>query len=181
MKKGLLILLALLVVSSVFAFTKGTINPGGSVSFSSYKSFSDDEAMTTIAFMPQLGYFVVDNVAVDLLLNYTSMSYDEESGSTLGFGVGGRYFYSILPGKLYGGLGLLYNSDAYDDGVFDASVSSTFLNLKAGYLFPIAENVFIDFGAKYDMGFGSYGGDGSGDNEQSQLGINAGLQIFLTK
>lgn len=181
MKKGLLILLALLVVSSVFAFTQGTINPGGSVSFYSYKYYSDDDATTVISLLPQCGYFVIDNLAVDLLLNYTTMNMDEQDVSNLGVGVGGRYFYTILPGKLYGGLGFLYNSDSYDDDFVDYTASSTYLNIKAGYLVPIAKNVYLDFGAKYDMGFGSYGGDGEGDNEESQFGINAGLQIFITK
>jgi len=181
MKKGLLVLLALLVMSSVFAFTSRTVNPGGSVSFYSYKANSDADAMTVIAFLPQIGYFVVDNASVDLLLNYTYMSQDDVSASEMAIGVGGRYFYTISPGKLYGGLGLLYSSTAYDDEDGDYSESSTFLNFKAGYLFPIAKNVYIDLGAKYDMGFGSYGGDGEGDNEQGQFGINAGFQIFLTK
>lgn len=181
MKKGLLVLLALLVVSSVFAFTKGTINPGGSVSFYSYKYNSDADATTVISLLPQCGYFVVDNLVVDLLLNYTTTSQDDVDMSTFGGGVGGRYFYTLLPGKLYGGLGFLYNNDSYDDGEEDISVGSTYLNIKAGYLVPIAENVYIDFGAKYDLGFGSYGGDGEGDNEESRFGVNVGLQAFITK
>ena len=59
MKKGLFILLALIIASSVCAFTKGTINPGGTVSFTSYKPNSDQKAITKFGITPQVGYFVI--------------------------------------------------------------------------------------------------------------------------
>jgi hypothetical protein len=51
---------------------------------------------------------------------------------------------------------------------------------KLGYMMPLAENVFVDLGLKYQMGFGDYGGDGSGSNEQSVLHLGVGLQVFLS-
>ncbi len=200
MKKGLLVLLSLLVVTCMFAFEQGTINPGGVVSFSSYKPATtptDKESSTTnITFAPQVGYFVIDNVSVDLLLSYQSNSQgksdynSKNSGSRLGIGVGGRYFYQ----NFYGGLGLTYASSSSkwtssSTGlVSESGYSGTYIGLKAGYLVPVVENVFVDLGMKYDMGFGSYGGknydvagmpDDYKKNNESNISIGAGLQIYF--
>ncbi len=197
MKKGLFILLALIIASSVCAFTKGTINPGGTVSFTSYKPNSDQKAITKFGITPQVGYFVIDNLAADVLINYTyegqsKSDYNNEySSSLLGIGIGGRYFYPVAPGKIYGGLDFLYNSlsweeEEYDGEKYDGGRNAMYLDLKAGYLFPVVENVYVDFGLKYQMGLGNYGGDdyeGVPDkykeNEESIFGFNIGLQIFI--
>lgn len=194
MKKGLFILLALIVASSVFAFTKGTINPGGTVSFTSNKLNSDQKALTIFSITPQVGYFVMDNLSADVLINYTyegqskSDYNDEYSFSNLGLGIGGRYFYPLAPGKIYGGLDFLYNTNSWESGSDDGGRNAMYLGLKGGYLFPVVENVYVDFGLKYQMGLGDYGGDDFENvpdeykkNEESIFGINIGLQIFFSK
>jgi len=185
MKKGLLVIFILLMAASMFAFPQGTLNPGGSVAIYSYKASSSDEATTVISFQPQLGYFVKDNISVDWLLNFTNMSEDNDSYSEVGIGLGGRYFYGLPSGKLYGGLGILYQSDSskyeYSKSSYSYSSTATYLKLKGGYLFPLVENVYVDLGAKIMVGFGDYGGDSSGPNKESQLGVDAGLQIFFPK
>ena len=192
MKKGLFILLALIIASSVCAFTKGTINPGGTVSFTSYKPNSDQKAITKFGITPQVGYFVIDNLAADVLINYTyegqskSDYHDEYSASFLGIGIGGRYYYPVEPGKIYGGMDILYNITKIKVGSIDNDYNAKYLDLKAGYLFPVVENVYVDFGLKYQMGLGDYGGDDYEDvpdkykeNEESIFGFNIGLQIFI--
>ncbi|MBW6513957.1 MAG: outer membrane beta-barrel protein [Candidatus Syntrophosphaera sp.] len=171
MKKGLLILIVIMAVTAAFAFPKGTINPGGTISYTSYKYNSDADASTLLTINPQVGYLIIDNLALDLNLAYQM---DNDDWSAFGIGAGARYFF----GNIYAGAGIMYQSESDEYFGEDFSVSATFLNVKAGYLLPIARNVFLDLGAKYDMGFGSYGGDGSGDNEQSKLTIGAGLQVF---
>lgn len=103
--------------------------------------------------------------------------------SEMGLGVGGRYFHSLPAGKLYGGLGIIYLSDSYkydySKSRSSSSSSATYLKLKGGYLLPLVENVYVDLGAKIMVGFGDYGGDASGPNKESQLGVDAGLQIFF--
>ena len=194
MKKGLFILLALIVASSVFAFTKGTINPGGTVSFTSNKPNSDEKAITMFSITPQIGYFVMDNMSADVLINYTyegqseSDYNDEYSLSNLGLGIGGRYFYPIAPGKIYGGLDFLYNTNSWKESDYDGGWNAMYLGLKAGYVLPIVENVYVDFGLRYQMGLGDYGGDDYEnvpdkykENEESTFGFNIGLQIFFSK
>jgi hypothetical protein len=174
MKRAILILMVLTIVSILCAFPKGTINPGGQVYFQSYKADSDADAMTTIAIMPQVGYFFIDNLAADVLVNYISQSQGDDSASQFDIGLGARYFYN----KFYGGLGFLHNSMSWENGV-DIKKSGNYLELKGGYLLQPARNVYLDLGLKYRMGLGKYGGDFDEiDNEESMLMIGAGLQIF---
>ncbi len=169
MKIGLFVLLSIILVTSLAAFEQGTINAGGSISFESYKWHSDADATTTISFAPQVGYFFMDNIAADLLLNYTSISNDGDH-SIFAFGIGGRYFFN----QIYGGLGFMMESS---DNEFKQTAN--YLDIKAGYLHPLVDNVFIDAGLLYRMGVGEYGGDAEGDNEESLFKINIGLQIFF--
>lgn len=168
MKTGLLVLLSLFVMTGLFAFEKGTINPGGYLSYTSYKENSDADAVNTLTIAPQVGYFVIDDLSVDVNLMYSSN--DDDTG--LGFGLGGRYFFPL---GFYGGLGLMYESSSNG-----SDWSGTYLGLKGGYVLPLAEHVYADLGLHYDMGFGKYGGDWDEvDNEESEFGFLAGLQIFF--
>ncbi|MDD3562125.1 MAG: hypothetical protein PHR32_00430 [Candidatus Cloacimonetes bacterium] len=167
MKKGILILVSLLFVVAAFAFDQGTINLGGTVAFESVKANSDADAITVFTVNPIVGYFVMDNISADL--NLALVSYDGDLD--FGIGIGARYFYN----NFYGGLEFDYVSETWGDD----TVSSMYLVPKLGYMMPLAENVFVDMGLKYKMGFGDYGGDGSGSNEYSQVHFGVGLQVFL--
>lgn len=175
MKKGLLVLLSLLIVTCVFAFDKGTVNPGGTISFVSSKYNSNTDTYTEIYFGPQVGYFVIDDLSVDLLLGIMSGKQGDDKDTSFDVGVGARYFYN----NFYGGLGFMMNSYKSESNFGDYKWSANYIDLKAGYLVPLAENVFADLGLKYEMGVGEYGGDGSGDNEYTQLTFGAGFQIFF--
>jgi len=62
------------------------------------------------------------------------------------------------------------------------SYSANYLQFKGGYLFKIAQNVYLDLGAIYDVGLGEYGGDMEGfDNEESNFTIGLGIEVFLEK
>ncbi|MCB5278007.1 MAG: hypothetical protein LHW59_00595 [Candidatus Cloacimonetes bacterium] len=175
MKKGILVLFSLVLISSVFAFTTGDMMVGGQVGFSSEKINSDAEATNSIEIMPQFGYFVMDNVCVDGILSFNNWSQDKVSGTDFGIGVGGRYFYN----QIYGGLALEYTSSSEDYDGDKSDHTGMYASLKAGYLYPLTSNVFVDMGVRYKMGLGDYGGDWKGSNEYSNFGIKAGLQVVL--
>lgn len=176
MKKGLLILLSLLVVSSVFGFTQGSMLVGGTAGLSVTKSDSDDDPTTTVSISPQLGYFVIDKLAADLILSAESQSDGDNSVAVLGIGAGGRYFFDYL----YGGVDLQYRQATYDFEISDKITSTAmFGTLKAGYLIPLSQRAFVDLRGSYQMGLGDYGGDSSGKNESSGLGFTAGLQVLF--
>jgi len=177
MKKALIIFATLLIITSAFAFEKGTMNLGGNASLSMTKADSDDETETTITIRPQFGYFVADNVCIDGIFIFESASYDGDAVSAFGIGVGGRYFFN----KIYGGLDFQYQSMSMDIGPIDMSVTAMYMQPKIGVLLPMSSNVFVDLGMAYQLGFGDYGGDGSGANEASDLSFNVGLQYFFKR
>ncbi|HOC95979.1 MAG TPA: hypothetical protein PK802_03925 [Candidatus Cloacimonadota bacterium] len=194
MRKIVLILLAVFAVGALSAFNQGTINPGGYVAISSEKSDSDDDATTSIVVAPQIGYFVIDNLAVDLLLNVGTASQSSDgydySATSLGIGLGARYFFL----NFYGGLGFNYESFSTKEEVSKVeekySASAMYITPKIGYVLPLASNVYADFGLNYRMGIGKAKGslevanvetEWDSDNEYSKLQLMAGLQIFFPK
>jgi hypothetical protein len=176
MKRLFFVILSILLVSSLAAFEKGTVNMGGMISFNSYKIDSDADAVNTFMVMPYGGYFITDNIMAEAILAYNHENSDsyEDPYNGFGFGLGGRYFYN----NIYGGVGFKITSE--DNGVTD--YSAKYLQFKGGYLFNIAKNVYLDLGAVYDMGIGEYGGDLEDfDNEQSDFTIGLGIEVFLER
>ncbi|HPW39041.1 MAG TPA: outer membrane beta-barrel protein [Candidatus Syntrophosphaera sp.] len=143
---------------------------------------------------PQIGYFVIDNLAVDLLLNVGTASQSSDgydySATSLGIGLGARYFFL----NFYGGLGFNYESFSTKEEVSKVeekySASAMYITPKIGYVLPLASNVYADFGLNYRMGIGKAKGslevanvetEWDSDNEYSKLQLMAGLQIFFPK
>lgn len=179
MKKVFVILFCLVFAATAFAFEQGTKTVGGWIGFESYKMDSDADPVNAIEIMPWGGYFVIDNVCVDALLSYVSASSDAWDGGVteFAFGVGGRYFLD----KIYVGAAFLMESvnDEMWDG-WEQKYSANYLAFMAGYLVPIAGNVYIDAGVEYEMGLGKYGGDWDDfDNEESGFDIGAGIGIYF--
>ena len=172
MKKMMIFVIVLLFLSSAYAFDKGTINAGGGLSFSSTKANSDADAATNFLLAVKGGYFIMDNLSLDLVLQYSSWSQGDYDDSSTALGLGGRYFFMD---KFYAGPAFLHTSS----GDSDWSSTANFLKLEAGYLHPLVENVYLDFGVNYQMGFGEYGGDGAGDNEETAFNIAVGLEFFF--
>lgn len=187
MKKVIVLIICLLLASSAFAFEKGTKRIGGTIGFDSYKLNSDTDATTTFEIDPHLGYFITDNISANLLIDFNSKKgpysyYPKGSGTstitTLLLGIGGAYFYQ----NFYGGLGFLYKS--YSSKTTTKSddkwtSGSMYLKVEAGYLYNIANNVYLDIGADYKKGFGEYSGDAEGDNETSQFLIGVGIAVMI--
>ena len=183
MKRILVLILAFLVVSSVYAFEAGTKNVGGRFEFESIEIDKNSAGTVYFTIYPIIGYFFMNNVCADILLEYTyedDKDYDKKVND-FGLGIGGRYFYK----NIYGGAGFLMefgneegtDNDGHD---FEEETSANYLYFIAGYLYPIAGNVYLDAGFSYEMGIGKYGGDLKGtDNEQSSFGFGAGVDIFF--
>lgn len=179
MKKYLMIVVALMAVSAVFAFQPSSMLIGGGVEFRSEKRNSDDDATTTIAFYPQLSGFVIENLSGDLILSYASTSYKKDSNSVFGIGVGGRYFFK----NLYGGADFSYNLINSKTFLGKMKTNAMYLTPKIGYLAPVAPNTYIDLQGYYKLGLGTYGGDLADldiDNEESCLGVRVGVQLNMS-
>ena len=177
MKKILVLFLVLMVASSVYAFEAGTKNVGGWIEWESIKIDSDTDPITALSIYPWIGYFFMDNICVDIMLEYTSVNYGETDvkETEFGLGIGGRYFYN----NIYGGAGFLMESSKNENDD-DWEESGNYLLFLAGYLYPITDNVYVDLGINYFMGIGKYGGDLEDyDNEASGFGFYTGIDVYF--
>ena len=186
MKKITVIILIMLFSLSAYAFDKGTKNVGCSFSFTSLKADYEAEAVEYFDFQGFLGYFAVKNLSIDFAANmviqptYNNYSYDRDFGSsttTFRLGIGSRVF---IHERLYFGYHLY--QQFYARG--DANITSSYLDFDAGIIAPVTENIYIDMGAQYNTGIGSYSGEDYGENnknEESSFSIRAGLALYLKK
>ena len=173
MKRILVLFMVLMVASSVYAFEAGTKNVGGWIGYESYTIDSDADAVSTISFEPWVGYFFMDNILAEVAIEYTSTNSKDwdDPITTFGLGFGGAYFFN----NIYAGAGFAMESinDGYEEW------SGNYIGFDIGYLYGIAENIYLDVGFGYEMGIGEYGGDFEGDNEESGFGFGAGIAIFF--
>ncbi len=143
MKRTFLILLALSIATVAFAFPAGTMNIGGDVSFMVGKN---DYSILTVS--PVFGYLINPNLSIDIDLEYKSDTSGYYRMKDLAVGGGARYFKDVGFGKLYGGGGLLLSYYKYGkNGKWDHSY--TLANLKAGYLLPMTDCLYLDLGINY--------------------------------
>ena len=186
MKKIIALVICLLITTSVFAFDTGTKIVGGSVSYNSSKPNSDIDATNTLALESYVGYFLMPNISLDILLMWESVSqpywyYKDTSTSKTNdilIGAGGSYYF----GNIYAMAAILYNiysskTETKTDDTY--TQNGMYLGFGAGYLLPVVENVFVDIGANYIMGLGDYSGDAEGKNEETQLSVGAGLVVAI--
>lgn len=174
MKRFMILLVVLTFVASMYAFEQGTKTVGGFIGYSSFKANSDADPVSTIIINPMGGYFFMDNLCADLEIEYVNENSDayEDPWTEFGIGIGGRYFYT----DAYGGLAFMMSS--WDNGEY--SWSANYLKFRVGYLFGIAENIYVDLAAQYKMGLGAYGGDmDEFDNEETEMTFGGGIDIFF--
>lgn len=156
-------LISILLTFGFSQFPAGTMGINGSFSWSkiSYEHESYDESVTMIVADPAFSFFPAANLSIDLMLEYMKMETDEYSSDNTGFGAGATFYMN----KAYIGVGYV---DASSDGDNDA-----FIVGDAGFLHPLTDSVYLDFGVGYYAG--------QGDNYQDMLTIGAGIRIFLKK
>ena len=182
MKKIIALVICLLITTSVFAFDTGNKIVGGSVSYNSSKANSDVDATNTLALESYVGYFLMPNISLDIILQWVSQSAPYCTGTSktndILIGAGGSYYF----GNIYAMAAILYNlysskCDSKSDDTWNEN--GMYLGFGAGYMVPLVENVFIDIGANYNMGLGDYSGDAEGKNEETQLSVGAGLVVVI--
>lgn len=168
MKQLLRSLMVCTMIFSAYALTaqtcaKGVWMIGGSAGFSSDKP-DGGESTTSFELSPQLGYFIMDNLAIGALLSY------QKSGdaSTFGFGPMIRYYFA---NNLFGQVS--YAIASYDSGLPNSdSVSGNELGIGIGYDWWLNNSIAIE----PVLGYSKQGGDlGKG----SSFGLSIGVQAFL--
>lgn len=173
MKRLMIVLAAIFMIASLSAFDKGTLNIGGSVSFDTFKHHPDMERKNTIVFSPQLGYFVMEDLSADLLLNFSKVSHGGLESEEVDYGIGFRYFIN----QIYAGAGYMEKWT----GINNYDLISSHINAKVGYLLPVSDYIFLNLSADYLKGIGKYRGDSSGNNKQEEFKFKLGIDVYLYK
>lgn len=185
MKKILLLLTVLLSINLIvhaqdFA-TKGDIEVGGNISFTSITSVHNGETASNstsiFSFSPYFGYFVVNNLELGIIPSFTSYSYGGGSSITT-FGI---YFapawnfdlkshtYPFIEGQIG------YNSQS--NGATEGGLAWA---VKGGIKAQVGSSALINFGIYYTQV--TMNPDGADKrNGYNQFGISGGFTIFFNK
>ena len=163
MKKMLIILtLTALTMSLSFAqFTKETKSAGGTAGWSSI-TLDGDAVATILTIAPSVGYFVIDNVGVNVGLAMVTETPEGGDGVTsTSFGLGAKYYMNNM-----------YAGGSYSSSKADADADAMgALLIEAGYLYGLSDNVFLDAGFDYSMGMG--------DNKAGSMSLGVGVVSFF--
>lgn len=182
MKKIIALVVCLLITASAFAFDPGEKLVWGSADFESYTPYKDADPITTFGITTMVSYFLMKDISLDVLLEWGSTSYKSSKSETYTYsdlliGLGGSFFIN----NFYVGAGIGYEILSQPDFYKSDNVkqNAMYLSLGGGYLFPLIENVYIDIGADYTFGLGDYSGDADGKNEESVIGVGAGIVVEI--
>jgi len=165
MKKLLMIVAVMAFVSTAsFAQTekgKMIVSGASDLSYSSVKETPEQngrEGESTkyknFNISPTLGYFVMDNLAVGLMFDYTSQKEKEEGSeegkyNTFMFGPMVRYYFGTTNIKPYVHADVMFGSSKSEQGNTETKYKSTGWDLGGGVAFFLNEYVSIDMGLKY--------------------------------
>lgn len=165
MKKVLLTVFAAFVVFAASAqVEKGTWLLSGASNLNFTSNNEDAGDYSEIDLNVKAGYFVMDNLAVGILVGFNKLNLNadgaESPDATTGIGLFGRYYVNgnILVGANFASL---------KQGDFSGSQ----IGLEAGYAIFLNKAVAIEPALNYNM-FG-------GDLEGAQFGLNVGISVFL--
>ncbi len=165
---ALFALLALLVATAIptqaqdMPVRKGNWMIDGSLGFSSsggdlYEN-ADGDGTTTITIAPEAMYFLMDQLGVGLVLNYSSTSQGDESSSDLSIGPRVAYFFKTGDPKFYPflGAGVFFGSHSHDNGVDGAGHSEytnsmTTIAVSGGVMYMVNTHVGLSAFLNYEM------------------------------
>jgi len=150
-----------------------------------------DLTQTSFSFMPSVGYFVIDNLAIGLSANFISMTQKEQ----------GRKYTNkstmILPSAMYyfpvagnlrplvqvgAGMMSLVSEGDYSEPFYDSykhETSGVAINFGGGAAYFINEKVSLNFGLSYTMVNLKHDDDSDIVQKQGNFAGNVGLSVYL--
>jgi hypothetical protein len=184
MKKIKLLLISTLLfsISANSQITKNYWMMGGTGNFTNYKSTiqnNNTEIVQTgnaFQFSPDIGYFVIDNLALGavVILSYSNPS--GENNNSYGYGISPfvRYYFR-KPEKMINFF--LQTSYGFSEGKSESGGSnrSSGYNLKGGSAIFLNSSVALELSIDYDSSKSNY------DAKYNNFIIGIGFQIYLEK
>ena len=173
--------------------TKGTVELGGSLGFSSttnvYDGESADNALSTFIVQPYVGYFVVNSLELGLIPSFIYESHGDASRSTLGIYFAPAWNFDLKSNLfpfIEGRIGYNTSTSKYEYlnpyGIWEEieeTSSGLAWGLKGGVKVKVGNSALVNLALSYDqitMDPEDWDGDRNGQNI---FGINAGFTIFL--
>ncbi len=185
MKKTMKTILALTAILLMSASTYAQTEKGGwlvgassSLNFSSGKADKDqDESETNLNLNPQVGYFVIDNLAVGLSIDLEMHKDAAKNKETVtAFGPFARYYF---PMKIFAQAQAAFGSAKFDPDGGDSSTDKfSAITIGAGYAWMLNDNISIEPSLSYSAT--SYKPDGADESAKgSSFGINVGFALYF--
>lgn len=176
MKKILLVLAVSLFAFNAFAQTeKGAFRVGGAadLSFINSKFDGDDDSTNNINLGVDAGYFVIDNLSINLGLGFGYTKIGDSNATAFGVNVGARYY---LPVKVFfdAAFDLTYSKAKIND-VSGDGLTGTGVTLMAGYAWFLNERIAIEPAIGYRLGL-SNKDDGT---KQNNFGVQIGFGLYF--
>jgi outer membrane protein len=167
----LIVMLCLSGLVSAQTVGKGAWMLGGSLGFSSTKVKDADVSTTHIFLNPNVGYFIMDDLALGLDIAFFSESTDGESESNFGFGPYARYY---ITDPIFLQVGYAFDASPFDSQLFQAGGGSTF-HAAVGYSWFLNNGVAIEPALFLNI----YSDDeDSALQSFTQFGLSIGIQAF---
>ena len=146
---------------------------GGTLGFNSIKTDGNDNSETWFNLSPNVGYYIINDLAIGARLSLVSYSYDGSSNSQFGFGPWARYYFV---NSLYAQAGIDFGSTGMDFFSLLADEGSTTLNFGIGYSWFLNNSVAIEPSLLYSI----YSGVDDGVfADYTRFGFNIGVQAFI--
>lgn len=160
----------------------GTLNLGGSLSFSSASWEGSDDSNTLLLLSPQVGYFFLDNISLNLLVQYSNNSQGEYSQTQWALGPGLRYYLLLDKVHPFVELSYLYNSMTHN--IVDGKWEGSKFTISSGLDYFITESVAIESSISYSFenlklpdSYSVYYSDLDISSNTFRIGL--GLNIFI--
>ena len=163
--------------NSTNTIMKGTKNIGGLVKYSK-NSLDGDAYGSSLLISPSVGYFLTNNMSVNIDLGYSSYKYeDDESGDKNNYtslSIGGRYHFPLNFGLGYVGLHYMNYKGYYKSGDYSNSYTDEGSMIESGVLLGLNDFVYLDFGINYE----TYNDHESGETS-NYLFFDVGVSAFI--
>ena len=174
MRKVLLLGFGLLFVTSA-AFSQDALRAG---------AWSLGAGVSNQGMATNFGYFWKDNIEVNGMLGYNSGKTGDATHSSLGFGVGGAYYLSMMgPGYPFAQVSLGWGTATDNTGASGAKdvKSGDFgLNIDVGYLHMLSEKASVYGKLGYTTGSSHTDVTGSDvSTSMSNMNFTVGLKVFV--
>ncbi len=192
MKKFAAVVLGVMMVAG-FAFAadmpdalmKGSWELGGGFWWNSASGdLYGDDGVTTMMLDPEIGYFIMDGLAIGIELGMENRTAGDATNSEFGFGPGIAYYLPMAmgPGHMYGELAYMMESKTENSGVAgadDQKHSYSHIVLGLGYDVMLSDHTAVFGEFYYDMASGKMTDPTETDAESgSNMGIMIGLKVF---